>query len=246
MSHSIQTMEHVLHSVDPFESLEMCPILDDLLPLDEVFLESLIQSNLLLDVGSVVTKSNPNLPSNPDLYSYVGLVESVDSSFEQQVSDSDEFDFSYEFFNSCDTEFVPTDCISLVDFFSSYEVDLIDYKPSGLGTIESSLVDSSLTTPFVEDSKVACVSAKVTCIESFLLNMILMLLFLGDMIFSLIHNYLLAPFYCSSCNYICMYPSHTYEPNLSFHSFSSLYNPSSMLSSSLTLVPFWWSKNGEK
>ena len=82
VSHPIQTIEHALHSVDPFESLDMCPISDDLLPLDEVFLESLIQSDLLLDVGSVVTKSNPDFPSKPDLSSYVGLVESFDSSFE--------------------------------------------------------------------------------------------------------------------------------------------------------------------
>ena len=57
VSHPIQTVEPSLHYVDPFESLDMCPISDDFLPLDEVFLESLIQSDLLLDVGSVVTKS---------------------------------------------------------------------------------------------------------------------------------------------------------------------------------------------
>ena len=77
VSHPIQTMECALHSIDPFESLDMCPISDDLLPLDEVFLESLIQSDLYLDVGSVVTKSNPDFPSNPNLLmdrsSYVGL-----------------------------------------------------------------------------------------------------------------------------------------------------------------------------
>ena len=94
VSYPIQTVGPNLHSVDPFESLDMCPILDDLLPSDEVFLESLIQSDLLLDVGSVVNKSNPVLPSNPDLSSYVGLVEYFDSFFEQQVSDPDEFDFS--------------------------------------------------------------------------------------------------------------------------------------------------------
>ena len=86
VSHPIQTMDLALHSIDPFESLDMFPILDDLLPLDEVFLESLIQSNLLLDVGSVVTKSNPDLLSKLDLpmdrSSYVDLVESFDSSFE--------------------------------------------------------------------------------------------------------------------------------------------------------------------
>ena len=94
----------------------MCPISDDLPPLDEVFLESLIQSDLLLDVGSIVTKSNPDLPSNADLSSYIGLVESFDFSFEHQVSDLDEFDSSYEFFDSLDIEFVPIDSISLVDF----------------------------------------------------------------------------------------------------------------------------------
>ena len=110
-------MDLSLHSVNPFETLDMCPILDDLLPSDEFFLESLIQSDLLLDVGLVVTKSNPNFLSKLDLAmdrsSYVGLVEFLDSPFEQQVSDPDEFDFSYEFFNSCDTEFVPADSISL-------------------------------------------------------------------------------------------------------------------------------------
>ena len=109
-------MELALHSVDRFESLDMCLILDDLLPSDEIFLEYLIQSKILLDVGSVVTKSNPDFPSKHDLSSYVGLVESFDSSFEQKASDPDEFVFSYEFLNSRDTEFVPVDSISLVDF----------------------------------------------------------------------------------------------------------------------------------
>ena len=132
-------MELALHSVDPFESFDMCPISDDLLPLDEVFLESLIQSDLLLDVGSIVTKSNPYLLSNPnfpmDQSSYVRLVEFLDSPFEQQVNDPGEFDFSFEFFNSCDTEFVPTDSISLIYFFSPSKVDLTDYKTLSLGSI---------------------------------------------------------------------------------------------------------------
>ena len=68
MSHPIQTMEPSLHSINPFESLDICPISDDLLPLDEVFLESLIQSDLLLDVGSVVTKSNAELINKTDLF----------------------------------------------------------------------------------------------------------------------------------------------------------------------------------
>ena len=129
-----------------------------------------------------MTKSNPDFLSNPnipmDRSSYVVLVESFDSSFEQQVSDPDEFYFSYEFFNSYDTEFVPTDSISLVDFFSPSEVDLTDYKPLILGSIEYSMFDSTSTFPFVEDSKLVCVSSKVTCIRNFLLNMILMLFFL--------------------------------------------------------------------
>ena len=75
-------MEPALHSVDPFETLDMCPISDDLLHSDEFFLDSLIQSDLLLDVGSIVAKSNPDLPSKPDLSSYVGIVESFVSSFE--------------------------------------------------------------------------------------------------------------------------------------------------------------------
>ena len=130
---ALQTVELALHSVDPFEFLDMCPIWDGLLPSDEVFLESLIQYDLLLDVGSVVTKSNPDFPSKPDLSSFVGLVESFDSFFEQQVSDLDEFDFSYEFFNSCDTEFVPTDSISLVDFFSPPDIEgLLIIKPRAL------------------------------------------------------------------------------------------------------------------
>ena len=113
-------MEPALHSVDPFESLDMCHVSDDLLPSDEVFLESLIQFDLLLDVGSVVTKYKPDLLINLDFpmdqSSYVGVVESFDSSFEQQVSDLEEFDFSYEFFNSHDIAFVPADSISLVVF----------------------------------------------------------------------------------------------------------------------------------
>ena len=144
----------------------------------------------------------------------------TDSPFEQQVSDPDEFDFSYEFFKSYDTEFVPTDSISLVDFFSPSKVDLTNYKSLGLGIIESSSVDSALTTPFVEDNKVASVSTKVTCIRFFLLNMILIFLFLGDMILSWIHNCLLASPCCSTCNCVFIYPTRAYDPNVSFHDFS--------------------------
>ena len=93
-----------------------------------------------MDVGLVVTKSNPKLLNKLDLTidrsHSIGHVESSNSPFDQQVNDPDEFDFSFEFFNSCDIEFALADSISLVDFFSPSEVDLTDYKPSSLGTIE--------------------------------------------------------------------------------------------------------------
>ena len=102
--HPIQIVEPTLHSVDPFECLDMYPIWDGLIPSDEVSLESLIQSDLLIDVGSIVTKYNLDFLDNPDLSidqsSYVDIVESFDSPFEQQVNDPDEFYFSYIFFNS--------------------------------------------------------------------------------------------------------------------------------------------------
>ena len=79
-------VESTLHSIDAFEILDMCHISNDLLPSDEVFLESLIQSDLLMDVSSVVTKSNLNLLSKlyltMDWSSYVGIVEFLDSPFE--------------------------------------------------------------------------------------------------------------------------------------------------------------------
>ena len=135
------------------------------------------------------------------------------------MSDPDQFEFSSRFFNTFDTEFVLADSISLVDFFSPSEFDLTDYKPSSLGSIESSSVDPALTLPFIEDSKVTCVSSKVTPIGSFLLNMILMLLFLRDRICSWIHNCLLVSPCCSSCNCICMYLACAYDPNVGFHDF---------------------------
>ena len=55
----------------------------------------------------------------------------------------------------------------LLIFCFPSKVDLIDYKSSSLGPIESSSIDSALTFPFVEDSKVISVSAKVTCIGYF-------------------------------------------------------------------------------
>ena len=84
--HPIQTVEPTLDSLNLFESLDMCLISDNLLPLDEVLLDSLIQSNLLMDVGSVVTKYNPNFLNKTDIpmdwSSCVGISESSDSPFE--------------------------------------------------------------------------------------------------------------------------------------------------------------------
>ena len=63
---------------------------------------------------------------------YVCIFESLDSPFKQQVSDPDEFDFSYEFFNSYDIEFVPADSISLVDFCSLLRLVLLIINPRAL------------------------------------------------------------------------------------------------------------------
>ena len=65
--HPTQTIEPALHSVDTFRSLDMCLIWDGILPSDEVFLKSLIQYDLLVDVGSVVTKYNHDLLDNIDI-----------------------------------------------------------------------------------------------------------------------------------------------------------------------------------
>ena len=84
----------------------------------------MIQSDLILDVGSVVTKYIPDLLNKPDISidrsPYFGLVDSLNSPFYQQASDPDEFYFSYEFFNPYDIEFVHANSISLVDFFLSF------------------------------------------------------------------------------------------------------------------------------
>ena len=48
-----------------------------------------------------------------DQSSYVGIFYFLDSPFEYQVGYIDEFDFSYEIFNSCDTEFVPADLLAI-------------------------------------------------------------------------------------------------------------------------------------
>ena len=50
MSHPIQIVESSLYSVDLFESPDMCPISDDFLLSNEVFLESLIQYDLLFQL----------------------------------------------------------------------------------------------------------------------------------------------------------------------------------------------------
>ena len=113
-----------------------------------------------------------------DRTSYVRIVESL----QQQVSNHGEFDSPCRIFGSCDTKSIFADSISSNNFIFSLEVELTDYKSSSLGTIETSSIDSALTMPFVEDIKVENVSTKVTCIGSLFLNMIIILLFLGDKI----------------------------------------------------------------
>ena len=113
-----------------------------------------------------------------DQSSDVNIVDSLDYPIEKQVNDPNEFDFDCRIFYSHDAESVPIDSITSINFSFTLEVDLIDCKSSGLGTIDSSSVSSSLIIPLVEDSEVANVSTKVTCIRSLVLNMILVLLFL--------------------------------------------------------------------
>ena len=110
--------------------------------------------------------SNPDLLSKPSLF-YVGLLSLLILHLKSKSVILMSLIFSYEFLSSRDIEFVRADSISLVDFFSPSAVDLTDYKSSSLGSIEFSSVDSTLTFPFVEDSKVTCVSAKVTYIRFF-------------------------------------------------------------------------------
>ena len=85
VSHPIQIVGPNLHSINPFESLDMCPISDDLLPSDEVFLDCLIEFDLLMDVGLVMTKYNHDFLSKTyipmDRSSYVGIFEFLDSPF---------------------------------------------------------------------------------------------------------------------------------------------------------------------
>ena len=136
MIYPMGTLEPALHPIDLIECLDMYSTWDGLIPSDEVFLESLIQYDLLMDVESIVFKSNPDSLVESDPYdnrsSYVCIVESLDSPIEEQVSDSDEFDHSCRMFNSYDVEFVPIDLISYVEFIFPLEVGLIDYKSLGL------------------------------------------------------------------------------------------------------------------
>ena len=60
------------------------------------------------------------------------FVESFDSSFEKQVSDPDEFDFSYEFFDSLNIEFVPTDSTPLLIFSLLLRLILLIINPQDL------------------------------------------------------------------------------------------------------------------
>ena len=63
--------------------------------MNEVFLESMIQSNILMDVDLVVIKPILDLLSESDpsidRFSYVSIVESLEYPIEQQVNDPTEF-----------------------------------------------------------------------------------------------------------------------------------------------------------
>ena len=66
----------------------MYSIWDDLLPSNEVFLESLIQHNLLTDVDTVILNSIPNFVSESDpyvdQYYYAWIFKSWDSPIEKK------------------------------------------------------------------------------------------------------------------------------------------------------------------
>ena len=113
-------MEISLCHIGLSECFDMCSIWDDILPSHEVFLDYMIQSNLLMDIESVLVKSIPNLFIESNIFydwsSNVGNVESLDSSIEWQVSDPDEFDSSLRIFDSCDVQSVSANPISYVDF----------------------------------------------------------------------------------------------------------------------------------
>ena len=128
-------MDPALYSVDPTKSLDMCPIWDGLLPSDEVFLELMIQSDLLMDFDSVVVKSNTILIIESNIYhERSSNVRIFESPIEQQVINPIGFDSYCIFFDSHNVESVPTDPISYVNFRFPLYVDLIDYKSLVLGT----------------------------------------------------------------------------------------------------------------
>ena len=106
----------------------------------------------------------------------------MSSHIEKQVGVPTEFDAIYIIFYFCNAESVPAYYNTSFKFGIPIEFDLADCKSSCLFTTESSSINSSLTMHVVEENKVANVYTKVTCIKPFLLNMILILSFLGNRI----------------------------------------------------------------
>ena len=81
MIYPMGILELDLHPIYPTKCLVMCSIWDVLHPSNQFFLDSMIYSNLLIDVGSVMVKSIPEFlieyGLSDDRTSYVGIVESL-------------------------------------------------------------------------------------------------------------------------------------------------------------------------
>ena len=128
----------------------MCTLWDGIIPSDEFFLESMIYSNTLLDVDLVAIRSNLHL----SLEFNIGTIHSFDSPIELEVGVLVEFDSIGRIFYSHDDDFVPTNSITSFNFDLPFNFDMVDCRSSGLGTIESSLVNSNLIMPIIEDIEV--------------------------------------------------------------------------------------------
>ena len=69
MIHRIWTLELSLHLIDPTDCLDRCSLWDGLLPSDEVFLESMMQFDLLMNIESIVVTSILELLIESDISS---------------------------------------------------------------------------------------------------------------------------------------------------------------------------------
>ena len=80
--------------------------------------------------------------------------------FELQVGVLDDFDSIRIFFDSCDDDSILVDSIIYFSFNIPLEFDLIDYRSSSLGDLDSSLVNSALVINIVEDIEVGNILSK--------------------------------------------------------------------------------------